>query len=415
MANEHLVDFLRHLRRLAGTPPEDGTDSQLLARFVAEGDQSAFAALLVRHGPLVRGVCRHVLRDPHEADDAFQATFLVLARKARSIRQGQCLAAWLYRVAYHVAVQANVAVARRRALALRASLPGEEDPEAEILGRELRAVLLEEVDRLPARYRLPVVLSYLEGRTNEETARELGWPVGTVKTRLNRARELLRVRLVRRGLSLSAAVLAALLAPASLTAAVPVALQTAALHAALHAALAPAGSAVAPAVAALAAAAPAAAAKLVTGASVLALAVLTAATGVLTPRPDGDSRALAAAAPVRPPPAAPDYFPPCAGGPAGAERSPYPDRTYAAPRAGRPLAPPAPNDGAILVWDVAAGTLFVLMAGPEGPLLCSGGPGPTVLIVGRAGGKNPPTGASRMPRRVLRPGSLLDGKRPGKT
>src|SRR5205814_7273009 len=108
-------------------------------------------------------------------------------------------AAWLYRVAYHLAVQAGAGRARRRPAELSAALPAAGGPVAEVLGQELRAVLHEEVGRLPARYRLPVLLSYFEGLTNEEAARELGWPVGTVKTRLSRARELLRKRLLRRG------------------------------------------------------------------------------------------------------------------------------------------------------------------------------------------------------------------------
>src|SRR5262245_1713415 len=229
MVDGPFADVLRRLRQMVSAAPADGTDSHLLARFVIDSDEDAFAALLLRHGPLVRGVCRQVLRDAHEADDAFQATFLVLARKARSIRQGQCLAAWLYRVAYHIAVQACAGLARRRGPELNVTMPNGPSPEDEILARELRAILHEEVNRLPARYRLPVILSYFEGRTNEETARELGWPVGTVKTRLNRARELLRARLARRGLSVSASVLAMVLTPAALSAAVPPGLHDAAV------------------------------------------------------------------------------------------------------------------------------------------------------------------------------------------
>src|SRR5262249_26255911 len=145
------------------------------------------------------------------------------------------LAAWLYRVAYHLAVQAGAALSRRRAAALSAALPDGAGPVGEVLGQELRAVLHEEGARLPARYRLPVLLSYFQGRTNEEAARELGWPVGTVKTRLSRARQLLRQRLLRRGLVPSAAVLAALLVPEALTAAVPTALHAATLHGCLAA------------------------------------------------------------------------------------------------------------------------------------------------------------------------------------
>src|SRR5438552_11633419 len=128
MANGPIADVLRRLRRLAGAAPTDGTDSYLLTRFVDHRDEEAFAALLIRHGPLVRGVCRQILRDVHEADDAFQATFLVLARKARSIRQGQCLAAWLYRVAYHIAVQTLASLARRRGPAPPRTLPNAPSP-----------------------------------------------------------------------------------------------------------------------------------------------------------------------------------------------------------------------------------------------------------------------------------------------
>src|SRR5947209_3721443 len=146
MADETIADVLRRLRRLAACPG-DGTDGHLLARFVDRGDEAAFTALLVRHGPLVRGVCRQVLRNADEADDAFQATFLVLVQKAGSIRQGQCLAAWLYRVAYHIAVQAGVGLARRRGHEARATPPAAAGPEGEVLLRELHAVLHEEVNR----------------------------------------------------------------------------------------------------------------------------------------------------------------------------------------------------------------------------------------------------------------------------
>src|SRR5262245_11809928 len=232
MVDGPFADVLRRLRQMVSAAPADGTDSHLLARFVIDSDEDAFAALLLRHGPLVRGVCRQVLRDAHEADDAFQATFLVLARKARSIRQGQCLAAWLYRVAYHIAVQAVASLARRNGPEPRRTPPNRPGPEDEVLLRELNAVLHEEVNRLPARYRVPVILSYFEGRTNEETARELGWPVGTVKTRLNRARELLRARLVQRGLAVAPGVLMVALVPSALTAPVPAPVQKAALSAA---------------------------------------------------------------------------------------------------------------------------------------------------------------------------------------
>src|SRR5262249_38958134 len=137
MVDGPFADVLRRLRQVVSAAPADGTDSHLLGRFVIDRDEDAFAALLLRHGPLVRGVCRQVLRDAHEADDAFQATFLVLARKARSIRQGQCLAAWLYRVAYHIAVQACAGLARRRGPHLNLSMPNRPSPEEELLCLQL--------------------------------------------------------------------------------------------------------------------------------------------------------------------------------------------------------------------------------------------------------------------------------------
>jgi RNA polymerase sigma factor (sigma-70 family) len=201
--------LLRHLRRLASRPasgPE--ADAALLGRFARGHDEDAFAALVARHGALVLGVCRRVLRDPAAAEDAFQAVWLVLARKAAAVRPPERLAAWLHRVARHVALKALRADARRRqreARALLASaLPPPRDPLDELSARELLLVLDEEVQRLPEAYRLPVLLCCLEGRSQEEAARLLGWTAGSVKGRLERGRQRLRARLVRRGLELSA-------------------------------------------------------------------------------------------------------------------------------------------------------------------------------------------------------------------
>jgi RNA polymerase sigma factor (sigma-70 family) len=191
------------------------SDEYLLDQFLngleAES-QEAFGTLVERHGPMVLGICRHVLQAHHDAEDAFQATFLVLARKGGSIRNGRVLAGWLHEVAHRIAIKAKASAARRRTLEREGVAmsplviePNNQDEAA--AWNELRPVLHAEVELLPERYRLPVILSYLEGKTNEEVATLLRWPVGTVKGRLSRARDLLRRRLIRRGLSLSAAFL----------------------------------------------------------------------------------------------------------------------------------------------------------------------------------------------------------------
>jgi RNA polymerase sigma factor (sigma-70 family) len=191
------------------------SDGVLLERYLTGADaeaQDAFQALVVRHGPMVLGICRHILNEEHEAEDAFQATFLVLAQKGSTIRNRSVLAGWLHEVAHRIAIKARVSVVRRRTLerqAMAISPPTvEPDKQDEAAAwNELRPVLHAEVDRLPEKYRLPVILCYLEGKTNEEVAALLRWPVGSVKGRLSRARELLRSRLMRRGLGLSAAFL----------------------------------------------------------------------------------------------------------------------------------------------------------------------------------------------------------------
>ncbi len=179
-------------------------DVQLLERFAARGDGPAFASLVARHGPMVLGVCRGVLRDPHDAEDAFQATFLVLVRKAGSLAGVRSLGGWLYRVAYRVALEADARSERRRRREARgvemdAVADRRRDGDA-----ELGPVIHEELRRLPEKYRDPIVLCDLEGLTREQAADHLRWPVGTVSGRLARARELLRGRLTRRGVGLSA-------------------------------------------------------------------------------------------------------------------------------------------------------------------------------------------------------------------
>jgi RND family efflux transporter MFP subunit len=180
------------------------SDADLLGRFVADGDQAAFELLVWRHRHLVFGVCRRVLHDFHDAEDAFQATFLTLARKAGSIGRRQALASWLYRVAHRVALTARSRRARRsareQALAAVAEVAA---PGAETASdwKDLWPAVDEELGRLPERYRAAAILCYLEGKTVEEAAGQLGCPRGTVASRLARARDRLRTRLARRGLT----------------------------------------------------------------------------------------------------------------------------------------------------------------------------------------------------------------------
>jgi RND family efflux transporter MFP subunit len=214
MADQRLIRVLHHLRR---TIARSGglSDAHLLERFVTTGDEAAFELLVRRHERLVFGVCRRNLRDYHDAEDAFQATFLALARKASSISRRQALAGWLYQVAYRLAVRLGARRSRDwsrvRGLdtAEMIAAPAELKLPAEL--NEVRAILDEEVNRLPERFRLAIVVCYLEGKTVAEAAAQLGWPRGTVASRLARARERLRKRLVRRGLALPDAGVAAAL------------------------------------------------------------------------------------------------------------------------------------------------------------------------------------------------------------
>jgi RNA polymerase sigma factor (sigma-70 family) len=201
-------------------------DGQLLERFAARCDrdgQVAFEAIVKRHGPMVLGVCRRVLGDDHAAEDAFQATFLVLALRAHAVRKRDSLGSWLHGVAQRIAHRLVLLGRRRREEPL---------PACGLIDRsagdpalfELNAVLDEELFHLPEKYRLPVIICYLEGQTQEEAARILGWSKGTVSGRLARAKDLLRSRLVRRGLAPSAGALASALLADSASAAVPASL-----------------------------------------------------------------------------------------------------------------------------------------------------------------------------------------------
>jgi len=215
-----VLDGLRRIYDGGGTVAGLGADS-LLARFAARGDEAAFAAIVARHGPMVLGVCRRILGRTDDVEDAFQATFLVFVRKARSIRDGEALGPWLHGVARRVATRARAVAARRRAterIGLDADPAGPaEDPDRD----EVRAVVDEEIGRLPERYRRPVVLCDLEGLTQGEAARSLDWTEGAVRGRLARARGLLRTRLARRGFAAPAGAIAGLFAADAASAARP--------------------------------------------------------------------------------------------------------------------------------------------------------------------------------------------------
>jgi RNA polymerase sigma factor (sigma-70 family) len=211
-------DVLGQLRRAALLP--DGgamTDGQLLECFVRRRDEAAFEALVRRHGPMVLGVCRRILGRLPDAEDAFQATFLVLVRKAAGLDRRELLGNWLYGVAYRTALDARAAAVRRRARERQVSpMPEPEVHEGADVGRDLRGLLDQELNRLPDKYRVPVVLCDLQGQTRREVAQKLGIPVGTLSGRLTTAHRLLARRLARRGLVLAVGALpAALSAEAS--------------------------------------------------------------------------------------------------------------------------------------------------------------------------------------------------------
>jgi RNA polymerase sigma factor (sigma-70 family) len=186
---------------------------ELLAQILSgpEGREPALRVLIERHGPMVLGLCRRILGDNGAAEDAFQATFLVLVRKAESLRGCQVLTTWIYGVALRVARKEKAREARRRVVERKAAVARSVDPSEDIERAELRSVIDEEVGQLPERYRMPLILCYLEGLRHEEAARRLGCPVGTIESRLSRARERLRTRLARRGLAPAGSMLGAVL------------------------------------------------------------------------------------------------------------------------------------------------------------------------------------------------------------
>ncbi len=234
MTNGHDGAVVRQVRRLFGPGTVAGmSEWQLLHRYVTRRDEAAFEALVARHGPMVLGVCRRVLGEGADVDDAFQATFLVLVKKAAALGERDAVGHWLYGVACRVALRARSDAARRRSrewACATTEAASATDPD-ETSRRELAAAIDEELALLPAKYRAPVVLCLVEGLSHDEAARQLGWPVGSVKGRLARARDLLKGRLARRGLAPAAGVIAALAHDAR--AAVPPALAASTARAAL--------------------------------------------------------------------------------------------------------------------------------------------------------------------------------------
>src|SRR5579871_3482789 len=213
MQAHSLQNILTHLRKLTDPQrPREISDKELLDRFLQKREEAAFTLLVQRHGPMVFGVCRRILGDVHAAEDALQATFLTLVRYAHSIRKQQSLASWLHSVAARLCYRMRMRTARRRQIE-RVVLPQQTlpDPCATLATQQLREALDNEINRLPDKYRVPLVLCYLAEKTHEEAARELGWPKSSVTARLARARELLQRRLSRRGIAVSAALVTTLL------------------------------------------------------------------------------------------------------------------------------------------------------------------------------------------------------------
>jgi RNA polymerase sigma factor (sigma-70 family) len=227
MSDAPLATVVQQLHRLAAArQPEGETDGDLLRRFATAQDWRAFEALLRRHGPMVHGVCRRVLRQEQDAEDALQATFLVLARKAASISNTGAIVSWLYGVAYRTARAAKRAAARRRTHEARAQTAQPPNPAWQAAWREVQTVLDDEIGWLPHRLRAPFLLCHLEGMSRAEAARQLGLAEGTVWSRLAQARKVLRRRLRRRGITLTAVLGAAGITESTEAAVLPAALMT---------------------------------------------------------------------------------------------------------------------------------------------------------------------------------------------
>jgi len=227
------------IRTLALHQSNGTTDGNLLDLYVRQKHGAAFEALVRRHGRMVLGVCRRVLGNSHDAEDAFQATFLVLVRKAASIRPSGMVGNWLYGVAHRTALEARRSIAKRRAKEAQVA-PRTESPEDTLA--HLRPLLDQELPRLLDKYRAVLVLCDLEGRTRREAAQQLGLPDGTIASRLSRARIILAKRLTRHGVTLSGGVLAAALAQEAASASTPLSLVLATVKAATAYAAGPAAA-----------------------------------------------------------------------------------------------------------------------------------------------------------------------------
>jgi RNA polymerase sigma-70 factor (ECF subfamily) len=202
---------INQLRRTAFRQDATGlTDAELLEHYLSRRDEAAFEGLVRRHGPMVLGVCRRILRNEADAEDAFQATFLVFVRKAGSIRSRQTLSNWLYGVAHNTALKARAMNGKRQVKEWQAGAMPKHEAQSEVW-HELQTLLDAELSKLPDKYRIPIVLCDLEGVTHKEAARRLGWPQGTVTTRLTRGRAQLAKRLTKHELTLSGSVIAAVL------------------------------------------------------------------------------------------------------------------------------------------------------------------------------------------------------------
>jgi RNA polymerase sigma factor (sigma-70 family) len=232
MVKETAHLLAKHLRNLSSAARVDALpDGELLRLFCSGKDEDAFAAMVRRHGPMVLRVCRRVLHDAHDAEEVFQATFLVLSRKAASLRCSDSVGCFLHGVALRLALKARTQFARQRMHEGQAAVEKyADDPLADLTVREAQAILDEELARLPEKYRAPLVLCCLEDRTRDETARLLGWSAKLVKSRLEQGRERLRYRLSRRGLTLPAALVASLLTEEAAPAALPAAMVRATVH-----------------------------------------------------------------------------------------------------------------------------------------------------------------------------------------
>jgi RNA polymerase sigma factor (sigma-70 family) len=241
MTKVPLVRLVHRLRQIATVPnAREVTDGQLLREFDSGKDQAAFAALVERYGALVLGVCRKVLRHEQDAEDAFQATFVVLARRAGSLRRHGNLAGWLYGVAYRVAIQSRRNAARRRMHEARFLPPAVDEPRQILAWQEVQAILTEEIQRLPEQYRTPFVLCQVQGQGRAEVARLLAIKEGTVWSRLAYARKRLQARLARRGIELGAVLAASYVAAGPGHAmALPASVRNAALAGATDARLSP--------------------------------------------------------------------------------------------------------------------------------------------------------------------------------